>query len=227
MTQLETNSEEIELDMERAMEALEGMSIMSPTESWSPNLICFYGPDSRHICISGEITEELSTSICSQLQELAVQSPDDPIWVHINTPGGSVIDGLAIYDVMRMISCPIVTLVNGGALSCGLLLSQGGDIRLATTNSMFFYHQPVMGIQSIESTDDIEATHGFYTWCKQRLDDIIKKRSKVSKKTWKAHFENSRGVYFSASQALEYKMIDHILGAATAKSKKIKLEDLV
>jgi len=227
MTKPELKTEEDPaLDTEQAIEMIESMTLMGAPESWPPNLITFYGPDSRHICISGEITENVAVSISSQLQELAVQSHEEPIWVHINTPGGSVVDGLAIYDMMRMISCPIVTLVNGGALSMGLLLAQGGDLRLSTPNSMFFYHQPVMGVQGFESTNDIESTHGFYTWCKERVDDIIKARTKITKKVWKAEFENSRGTYFSAHQALEYRMIDHILPPASVKSKKIKIEDL-
>lgn len=212
---------------ENPEEEIEGMTLMEmPGGSWPPNAITFYGADSRHICVAGEITEELAVAICSQLQELAVQEPHEPIWVHINSPGGSVIDGLAIFDMMRMVSCPIVTLVNGGALSCGLLISQGGDLRLATPNSMFFYHQPVMGVQGFEAQEDIEVTHGFYNWCKERCDEILKTRSKITKRVWKEHFEKSRGVYFSAYQAKEYKIIDHILEPAPAKMKKIRLKDI-
>ena len=216
LAKLEANTDEEELvDEDSAISLL----------NWAPGQVAFFGPLTRHISISGHITEVIAVAACGQIQELTIRDPEAPIIMHINTPGGSIVDALAIYDMCKVVTNPIVTIVNGGAMSAGLLLLSAGDIRLATPNSMFFYHQPIMseiGVSTIEEADSVsELYNRYHNVC----DEIIRTRAKISKTKWKRNFAGKTSYWFGTEEALTFGLIDDLL--EYSKKTKIKLEDFI
>jgi ATP-dependent Clp protease protease subunit len=204
------------------------MSMMEQQNSqggWTTHTITFFGKRSRSIILAGEVNHHTATGITSQIQELAAESPDDPIILYINTHGGSILDGLAIYDMLLLVPCPIVTIVNGACLSVGLLIAAAGDIRYATPNSLYFYHQPALsGMVDISSSNQINSMQKFYSWCKDKTDELMRTRIKMSKKTWLKEFGENDSKYFDAKQAIDYGFATHILEYET--KRKIKHEEL-
>ena len=113
----------------------------------------------RIICLHGPINDELSSVVTSQLLFLESEDPGRPIFMYINSPGGVVTAGLAIYDTMQYIKCPITTLCVGQAASMGSLLLAGGSPgqRYALPNSKIMLHQPSGGVQGMASDIQIQA----------------------------------------------------------------------
>ncbi|MFM7857865.1 MAG: ClpP family protease, partial [Flammeovirgaceae bacterium] len=137
--------------------------------------------------MSGEVTPALANCIISQLLELTSDNEEEPIYIYINTEGGDIISGLAIYDMMRITPCPVITVVIGACHSAGLFILQGGDRRGATPHASFFYHEPVAFYSA--NTEHATIAHAEqYKQLRERIDDILKKRSKISKTVWKRDF---------------------------------------
>lgn len=113
----------------------------------------------RIICVHGPINDELSSVVTSQLLFLESEDPGRPLFMYINSPGGVVTSGLAIYDTMQYIKCPITTLCVGQAASMGSLLLAGGSPgqRFALPNSKIMLHQPSGGVQGMASDIQIQA----------------------------------------------------------------------
>jgi ATP-dependent Clp protease protease subunit len=193
----------------------------SQKDTWGPNSLVFYGEETRSILLSGEINQQLSDSICSQIRELFRVAPNSPITTYINTPGGSIIDALAIYDLLRMISCPVFTIVQGACFSAGLLILSAGDYRFASKNSSFFYHQPILDSADIVSKEIIESTKQMYMWSLNTMDSIIRKRCGMSHKQYEKHFAGKIHKHFGAEEALAYGLIDEISGYSKKKIKGV------
>ena len=113
----------------------------------------------RIICLHGPISDDLSSVVTSQLLFLESEDPGRPLFMYINSPGGVVTAGLAIYDTMQYIRCPITTLCVGQAASMGSLLLAGGSPgqRYALPNSKIMLHQPSGGVQGMASDIQIQA----------------------------------------------------------------------
>lgn len=113
----------------------------------------------RIICLHGPINDELSSVVTSQLLFLESEDPSRPVFMYINSPGGIVTAGLAIYDTMQYIKCPITTICVGQAASMGSLLLAGGSPgqRYALPNSKIMLHQPSGGVQGMASDIQIQA----------------------------------------------------------------------
>jgi ATP-dependent Clp protease, protease subunit len=113
----------------------------------------------RIICVHGPIDDELASVVTSQLLFLESEDPGRPLSMYINSPGGVVTSGLAIYDTMQYIKCPITTLCIGQAASMGSLLLAGGSpgLRYALPNSKIMLHQPSGGVQGMASDINIQA----------------------------------------------------------------------
>lgn len=191
--------------------------------TWAPGQPAFFGPLTRHISISGPLTEAVAVAACGQIQELTIRDHEAPITIHINTPGGSIVDALAIYDMCKVVTNPIIAIVNGGAMSAGLLILSAADFRLATPNSMFFYHQPIMseiGVSNLEEADSISELYNRYQLV---CDEIVRTRSKITKTKWKRNFANKTSYWFGAEEALAFGLIDDLL--EYTKKPKMKLED--
>jgi ATP-dependent Clp protease protease subunit len=210
-------------DEEEGDELAEGM-LIAGDNTWGSNTLTFFGKDSRSILISGEITQEVANCVCSQLLELTSEDEEAPIYVYINTDGGDVTSGLVIYDMMRIIPCPVMTIVLGACHSAGLFILQGGDRRGATPHASFFYHEPV-SFYSVNTEHATVAHTDHYQKLRGNIDDILMKRSKITKTVWKNNFAGKTAFFFDAQQAKEYKMIDEIIDYAKPKPLKFKQEE--
>ena len=154
-------------------------------------------------------TEDIANLIVAQLIHLESEDPDKDISIYINSPGGSVYAGLAIYDAMQFIKPDVSTICVGVAMSMGALLLAGGTEgkRMALPNSKILIHQ-VSGGFSGQATD-IEIHAKEIIDVRRRLDEIISKHTgqpldKVAKDT-------ERDYFMSAEEAMEYKIVDRVI----------------
>jgi ATP-dependent Clp protease, protease subunit len=163
----------------------------------------------RIIFLGTPITEDIANLIVAQLIHLESEDPDKDISIYVNSPGGSVYAGLAIYDAMQFIKPDIQTICVGVAMSMGALLLAGGaaEKRMALPNSKILIHQ-VSGGFSGQATD-IEIHAKEIIDVRRRLDEIIAKHTgqpldKVAKDT-------ERDYFMSAEEAKEYKLVDRVI----------------
>jgi len=164
--------------------------------------------EDRIVFISGEINDATANLAIAQLIYLEGKDPDKDIMMYINSPGGSVTAGLAIYDTMNYIKCDVQTLCVGLAASMGaILLSSGAKgKRYALPNSEIMIHQPLGGFSGQASDVAIHAEN--MRKCKEKLNKILAENTgndydKVVKDT-------DRDNFMSAKEALEYGLIDKI-----------------
>lgn len=164
--------------------------------------------EDRIIFLSDEITDSVANSIVAQLIYLEAKDPQKDISLYINSPGGSVSAGLAIYDTMNYIKCDVSTICIGMAASMGaFLLSSGArGKRYALPNSEIMIHQPLGGAQGQASDIKIAAEHILRT--KQKLNEILAKNS--NKPISEIEKDTDRDNYLSASEAQEYGLIDKV-----------------
>jgi ATP-dependent Clp protease, protease subunit len=163
----------------------------------------------RIVFLGTPIDEDIANLIVAQLIHLESEDPDKDISIYINSPGGSVYAGLAIYDAMQFIKPDIQTICVGVAMSMGALLLAGGseEKRMALPNSKILIHQ-VSGGFSGQATD-IEIHAKEIIDVRQRLDEIIARHTgqpldKVAKDT-------ERDYFMSAEEAKEYKIVDRVI----------------
>lgn len=162
----------------------------------------------RIVFVSGEVHDEMANAIVAQLLFLQSQDPKKQINVYINSPGGSVTAGLAIYDTMQFVSCPIATYCVGQAASMGAVLLAAGTkgLRHALPNARIMVHQPSGGAEG--KATDIEITAKEILRLKERLNRILAKHSgrkyeDVVEDTEKDHF-------MSAEEAKEWGLVDKV-----------------
>ena len=197
---------------------------MQLAQSWSPNDILYFGPMRRAIALYGPVTRETTFPLISQVLELEQQQPGIPIRFHINTEGGSLSDALALYDALRGITAPIITITTGMCASAGLLLLAAGDLRLATPNTVFFYHEPILPLDQIDSVKNLEQTSQAYKMCKQTYENIIKNRTGITDKVWMDEFDGETSKYFHVEDALKHNFIDDVVEHAK-RELVIKMEE--
>ncbi|HEV7938578.1 MAG TPA: ATP-dependent Clp protease proteolytic subunit [Solirubrobacteraceae bacterium] len=163
----------------------------------------------RIIFLGTPIEDQVANLVVAQLLHLESQDPDKDISIYINSPGGSVYSGLAIYDTMRFVKPDIHTMCVGVAMSMGSLLLAGGTKgkRAALPNSRILIHQPSAGFEG-QSTD-IEIHAREILNIRDRLDDIYAENTGLSKEQVREDMERDR--FFTAQQALEYGLIDRVL----------------
>ncbi len=164
--------------------------------------------DDRIIFLSGEITDSVANTVVAQLLYLESKDPTKPINMYINSPGGSVTAGLAIYDTMNYIKSEVSTICVGLAASmAAVLLSSGAKgKRIALPNSEIMIHQPLGGAQGQASDIKIQAEHILKT--RRKLNRIISENSNRS--VQEVEKDTDRDNYLSAEEALEYGLIDVI-----------------
>ena len=163
----------------------------------------------RVIMLDGEISTHTASLITSQLLFLESDNPDKEISLYINSPGGSVTAGMAIYDTMNFIRCDIVTTVLGQAASMGSLLACAGapGKRYMLPNARHMIHQPLGGASGQATDVEIQARE-LVRW-KQVLTDIYAQHTKQSKDQLKADME--RDLFMTAEQAVAYGLADSVL----------------
>ena len=164
----------------------------------------------RIVFISGEVNDEMANAICAQLLFLQSQDPDKPISCYINSPGGSVTAGLAIYDTMQYVKCPVHTYCIGQAASMGAVLLTAGakGKRFALPNARIMIHQPWGGAEGKAS--DIEITAREIIRLKAKLNEILAKHS--GNALDKVVADTDRDHFMSADEAKEWGLIDQVLG---------------
>ena len=164
--------------------------------------------EDRIIFLSGEIDDAVTNTVVAQLIYLEAKDPQKDISLYINSPGGSVSAGLAIYDTMNYIKCDVSTICIGMAASMGaFLLSSGAKgKRFALPNSEIMIHQPLGGAQGQASDIKIAAEHILRT--KQKLNTILSQNS--GRPLSEIERDTDRDNYLSAQQAQDYGLIDRV-----------------
>lgn len=163
----------------------------------------------RIIMLSGEINDAVANTIVAQLLFLDAQDPDKDIFLYINSPGGSVTAGMAIYDTMNFVNADVQTIVIGLAASMGSLLATAGTKgkRYALPNAEIMIHQPLGGVQGQATEIEIVARHILKT--KEKLNQILAERTGQSIEIIER--DTDRDNYLSALEAKEYGLIDDIV----------------
>jgi ATP-dependent Clp protease protease subunit len=167
----------------------------------------------RVVFLVGPVTEVTANLIVAQLLFLESDNPDKDISFYINSPGGSVSAGLAIYDTMQFVKPDVSTLCVGQAASMGaLLLAAGGKgKRFALPNSRVMIHQPMGGFQGQASDIEIHAKEILYL--KARLNEILAKHT--GQKIETIEKDTDRDNFLSATQAVTYGLVDKVLTSRT------------
>lgn len=164
--------------------------------------------EDRIIFLTGEITDQTANIVVAQLIYLEGKNPDKDIHLYINSPGGSVSAGFAIYDTIRYIKCDVVTICVGLAASMGAFLLASGTKgkRYALPNSEIMIHQPLGGMQGQASDIEIHSKHIIKT--RERLNKIL---SEVTgQPIEKINKDTDRDNFMSADEAKAYGLIDDI-----------------
>ncbi len=164
--------------------------------------------EDRIVFLTGEINDAVADAVVAQLLYLEGKDPNKDICLYINSPGGSVTAGLAIYDTMNYIKCDVCTICIGLAASMGAFLLSSGTKgkRFALPNSEIMIHQPLGGAQGQASDIKIQADHIIKT--KHRLNTILAENS--GKPYEVVEKDTDRDNYLSAEEAKEYGLIDKI-----------------
>ncbi|MDE0743023.1 MAG: ATP-dependent Clp endopeptidase proteolytic subunit ClpP [Woeseiaceae bacterium] len=163
----------------------------------------------RVVFIVGPVEDYMANVVVAQLLYLESENPEKDIHIYINSPGGSVTAGLAIYDTMQFISCDVSTICIGQAASMGALLLGGGtkDKRFALPHSRIMVHQPSAGYQGQATDIDIHAKEVLEL--KHRLNKIMALHT--GQKINKIEKDLERDNFMSSSNAVEYGLIDSVL----------------
>lgn len=163
----------------------------------------------RIIMLSGEVNDDVASLVVSQLLFLESQDPTKDIHLYINSPGGVVSAGLAIYDTMNYVKCDVSTICMGMAASMGAFLLTGGakGKRLALPNAEIMIHQPSGGAKGQETEIRIAAEQILKT--RQRLNEILAQNTGKPLDVISADTE--RDNYMTAQEAKEYGLIDEIV----------------
>lgn len=169
----------------------------------------------RVILLEGEVHDQMANLIVAQLLYLESENSEKDISMYINSPGGSVTAGMAIYDTMQFIRPDIQTIVMGQACSMGSLLAQAGakGKRMMLPNARHMIHQPSGGARGMQS--DIEISYKEITYLKKRLTDIYVKHNSAGKTFKQFEKDMDRDKYMSAEEALEYGLVDSVLSNRT------------
>ena len=163
----------------------------------------------RIIMLHDEVNSATASVVVAQLLYLESQDPTKDISLYINSPGGSVTDGLAIYDTMQYIKCDVSTICMGMAASMGAFLLAAGTKgkRYALPNADIMIHQPSGGAQGQATDIEIHTQHILHT--KQKLNEILAANTGQPLETIKQDTE--RDNFMTAQQALEYGLIDKVI----------------
>ena len=163
----------------------------------------------RVVFLGGEVNEDTANLIVAQLVHLESDDPDKDIHLYINSPGGSIYAGLAIYDAMQFIKPDVQTICYGIAMSMGSLLLAGGadGKRLSLPNSRILIHQPSGGYQG-QSTD-VEIHAKEILALRARVDEIYAKHT--GQPVERVHADMERDRYFTGAEAVAYGLADRVI----------------
>ncbi len=163
----------------------------------------------RIIFLGDSVDEHTGNIVVAQLLFLESEDPEKDIHLYINSPGGYVSSGLAIYDTMQYIKCPVSTICLGHAASMAAVLLAGGATgkRFVLPNARIMIHQPLGGVQGQATEVEIHARE--ILKLRERLNDILVKHTGQSKK--KVRADTERDFYMSPEEAVEYGIVDKVI----------------
>jgi len=163
----------------------------------------------RIIMLSGEVNDQVASTVVAQLLFLEAQDPDKDIYFYINSPGGVITSGLSMFDTMNYIKPDIVTICIGQAASMGAFLLSSGTPgkRYALPNARIMIHQPSGGAQGQSTDIQIQAQE--IQRLKNTLNEIL--ASQTGKTAKRLEKDTERDNFMSASEAVEYGLIDKVL----------------
>lgn len=163
----------------------------------------------RIIFLTGQVEDDMASLVCAQLLFLEAEDPEKDIFMYINSPGGVITSGMAIYDTMRYISCDVNTLCIGQACSMGSFLLAGGTKgkRFSLPNSQIMIHQPSGGAQGKAS--DIEIQAKLILDMRRRLNQIYS--DNTGQKLSVIEKAMDRDNFMTPDEALKFGLIDHIV----------------
>ena len=173
----------------------------------------------RIICVHGAVTDEMASVVTAQLLYLEAEAPNSPVYMYINSPGGLVTAGMAMYDTMQYISPEVHTICMGQAASMGSLLLAGGapGCRSALPNARIMLHQPSGGAQGMASDIAIQA------------QEILRTRSNLNR-IYMSHTGQpleeiervmDRDTFMSVDQAIDFGVIDRVLSKRPQEQEKV------
>ena len=167
----------------------------------------------RIIWLGSEVRDDNANAICAQMLLLAAEDPDKDIWLYINSPGGSITAGMAIYDTMQFIKPDVATIAMGMAASMGqFLLSSGAKgKRYATPHARVMMHQPSGGIGG--TATDVRINAQLIMHMKSVLAELTAEQT--GKTPEQINNDADRDRWFTAPEALEYGFIDHVVESAS------------
>jgi ATP-dependent Clp protease protease subunit len=173
----------------------------------------------RIVFIGAPITEDLANLVVAQLLHLDSEDPEKDVSVYINSPGGSVYAGLAIYDTMRFIQADVQTICFGMAMSAGSLLLTGGaeGKRMALPNSRILIHQPTGGFEG--QSADIEIHAREILQLRERLESIYVDHTGQVRE--RVHEDMERDHFFDPEEAVEYGLIDRVIDSHELQRKVV------
>jgi len=165
----------------------------------------------RVIMLDGEVHEHSASLVCAQLLFLEADNPDKDVSLYINSPGGSVTAGMAIYDTMQFIKCDVQTIVMGQACSMGSLLAQAGSKgkRMILPNARHMIHQPSGGSRG-QATDMLIQVEEILAM-KKNLTQIYVDHNSAGKTFDQFSADMERDNYMSADQAVVYGLADKVI----------------
>lgn len=168
----------------------------------------------RAVMVCQPIDDEIARKATQQILVLESKDPEAPITVYVNSPGGSADSGFALYDLLRFVTCPVRTVVNGLCASAAVLVYLGGrkGLRFSLPNSRFLLHQPRTHMTGHAA--DIQISAREILRLKNRYNEIV--ASETGKDAKKVAEDADRDFWLSATEAREYGLIDRIV---TAKSE--------
>jgi len=163
----------------------------------------------RIIFLGSGIDDEVANAIVAQMLFLQSDDPKADVHLYVNSPGGSVSAGLAIYDTMQFITCDVATYCIGQAASMGAVLLTAGTAgkRFALPNARIMIHQPLAGMQGTAAEIEIHARE--FRRIKARMNDILIKHTGQSLD--KIEQDTDRDCFMTADEACEYKLIDKVI----------------
>ncbi len=174
----------------------------------------------RIILLGTAIDDHVSSLICAQLLFLESEDPEKEIYMYINSPGGVITAGMAIYDTMQYISAPVATLCMGQAASMGALLLTAGEpgMRYSLPNSRIMIHQPLGGAQGQATDISIHANEILRT--REELNKIM--AGHTGQKIAKIEKDTERDNFMTAAEAVKYGLIDKVMSSREDAVKDAK-----
>ena len=177
----------------------------------------------RIIFLASVVEDSMANAIAAQMLLLAAEDPEKDIYLYINSPGGSISAGMAIYDTMQYVKPPINTICLGQAASMGALLLTAGakGKRYALPNARVMIHQPLGGFQGQATEIDIHAKE--ILKIRERLNDIMAKHT--GQPIEKISHDTERDYFMSAEEAKKYGLIDEVITRQTKPLKSVEPGD--